>query len=791
MRMARHKQLNFITNVRTKDIVGRELINDDNVAIIELIKNSKDAGSPNVHIEFSEPKGGRSELTIMDAGKGMNLDDIEYKWLNLAYSEKRGKSKKSGNVYAGSKGIGRFSCDRLGEKLDLFTRQKNGEICWLHIDWTEFEIDERDTQIQSIKMDARIISDKEFKEQTERDPFRQGTLLIVSDLRARWTKAKLVSLHKELERFSIDPEKKFKVFIGAGEFPEEKKLNGQVESLIFEKLDFRTTSMHATIGKDGKEIEFELRHNGESLFKVSEVNIYSELRDITSSIFFLNRAGKSYFTKNTGYRPVNYGSIFLFLNGFRVLPYGQDGDDWLGVDRRNAQGRTRHLGTRDIVGFVRVNDKTSAFSPVTSREGLVHNEAFFQLAENVRYRINIPGRREEKDRSLLARMFRKLEHFVVRGLDWDRVESLSIDELESQSYPKRDREKLKTLETILLRESQSDDIRKVEFNLNALKKIARDEIEAYANLVETVSQKLGSKSALSMTASDKKKLSALLEHQARERERLIEERDSFKAVAEEEGMARKQAEEAKHSALQAVEVERKQRIFFQKNTSLSYDHVQNIHHQIGILAGTIFKQTNKALRDYKKHPDSDWTERLITLLEKNLMAVDKIQKASKFSTRANFNVESNETTNDLVVFIQEYVEEFVQYSGFDTHISFQNKENATFRCTFTPIEVTIMVDNIIDNSNKHGARNIVISVDQIKNGLILSFRDDGKGVSEFGAVSDVFKKGISTTNGAGIGLYHVSKILKDWRGVNAFASLINNEQLGCTLEIKMERASGE
>lgn len=40
----------------------------------------------------------------------MNRYDIENKWLFVAHSEK----KDSDRVYAGSKGIGRFSCDRLG-----------------------------------------------------------------------------------------------------------------------------------------------------------------------------------------------------------------------------------------------------------------------------------------------------------------------------------------------------------------------------------------------------------------------------------------------------------------------------------------------------------------------------------------------------------------------------------------------------------------------------------------------------------------------------------------------------
>ncbi|MFP9045197.1 ATP-binding protein, partial [Enterococcus faecalis] len=75
-------------------------------------------------------------IIIQDNGKGMNRDDIENKWLFVAHSEKRNSER----VYAGSKGIGRFSCDRLGKKLVL-TSKKENQLSELSIDWGEFEKD--------------------------------------------------------------------------------------------------------------------------------------------------------------------------------------------------------------------------------------------------------------------------------------------------------------------------------------------------------------------------------------------------------------------------------------------------------------------------------------------------------------------------------------------------------------------------------------------------------------------------------------------------------------------------
>lgn len=46
--------VNFIANAGVKDIVGRGLIYNDNVAIIELIKNSRDAFSSQVILELRD-----------------------------------------------------------------------------------------------------------------------------------------------------------------------------------------------------------------------------------------------------------------------------------------------------------------------------------------------------------------------------------------------------------------------------------------------------------------------------------------------------------------------------------------------------------------------------------------------------------------------------------------------------------------------------------------------------------------------------------------------------------------
>ena len=48
--------LHFKTNVQIKSIIGKDLINDDNIAILELVKNSFDADAKRVDISFCNLK---------------------------------------------------------------------------------------------------------------------------------------------------------------------------------------------------------------------------------------------------------------------------------------------------------------------------------------------------------------------------------------------------------------------------------------------------------------------------------------------------------------------------------------------------------------------------------------------------------------------------------------------------------------------------------------------------------------------------------------------------------------
>ena len=70
--------LHFKTNTLLKNLVGKDLINDDNIAVVELIKNAYDAGSKSANIIFenlTNPETGKPgpRIVIVDQGSGMSL----------------------------------------------------------------------------------------------------------------------------------------------------------------------------------------------------------------------------------------------------------------------------------------------------------------------------------------------------------------------------------------------------------------------------------------------------------------------------------------------------------------------------------------------------------------------------------------------------------------------------------------------------------------------------------------------------------------------------------------------
>lgn len=765
------KELRFKTNTLLKNLVGKDLINEDNIAIVELVKNSYDAQSPSVKVIFDQDSSIEahdliSRIVVADEGTGMSITDIEEKWLNIAYSEKKNTAPEGGAYYAGNKGVGRFSCDRLGSHLHLLTRTQDGPLLHMPINWVDFEVEgNKDRLIQDVVLTAKEITDEEARNFAGIDFPKFGTVLVITTLRSVWDRDKLLELKRSLERF-VNPNQTFQrdalrldLIVPsekAGDIGKEyhDQVNGEVRNQIFEKLRFNSTYIESKIIDDGKLIATELVHEGEPVFRLHEVNNrYKDLGDVRIIIYFLNPYKKAYFTRQTGIRSVDFGSIFLFLNGFRVAPYGDRGNDWLGMDFRKTQGTTRYLSSRDVVGRIEIYGDEKHYAPISSREGLKNTDSFVALKDD--YFIEV---------------LRRLERFVVDGLDWDSVpESLRQDLATSkgldwnetrESYAetwgkKRQRIALSILGLI---GASPKYIVRFWFNPALLESVVEERAAEVRNLLAEIEGIDSTKIDVNLSSGLKKVRDLVAE----------KEREAKAAKQEAAGLRIQVARQTK--ALEKAEGEREtykaQTLFLKSVAPHEVRDLLTFHHQINHDSTLLGKHISKALREVRKISDASLMSALEPL-QKAFALNQRIGAVARFATKANFRAGIKKEPTDLAAFFDQYINNIARdftASGIDLNV--KNSVREAFDVKASRVELSILADNIISNSVKALAHRLDVEITlKSANVLRVVFRDDGKGLSpELPDVESMFDIGVTTTTGSGLGLFHSRRIVSDLGG---------------------------
>lgn len=163
--MQRSEKMNLTASARLIMQLGEQLIEDELVALLELIKNAYDADANNVDVIIDTvaiTPYGIGRIEIKDDGNGMLPSIVKKSFLRLSTSFK--EEEKSSIYYhrrvLGKKGIGRLSFQRLGNYITVETvpnieRFKETELFKsedeeftneynkinIDIDWSDFPID--------------------------------------------------------------------------------------------------------------------------------------------------------------------------------------------------------------------------------------------------------------------------------------------------------------------------------------------------------------------------------------------------------------------------------------------------------------------------------------------------------------------------------------------------------------------------------------------------------------------------------------------------------------------------
>ena len=144
------KTLKIRPYARLLTMLGDQLIKNERIALVELIKNSYDADADWVKISFDNFGDNlevlsESKIIIEDNGEGMTLETIEKAWMNPATPNKFSKgepirTKTKRRTVQGEKGIGRFASLKIGKKIDIYTKPENSDSEYvIHFDFSKYD----------------------------------------------------------------------------------------------------------------------------------------------------------------------------------------------------------------------------------------------------------------------------------------------------------------------------------------------------------------------------------------------------------------------------------------------------------------------------------------------------------------------------------------------------------------------------------------------------------------------------------------------------------------------------
>ena len=356
-----------------------------------------------------------NRIIVSDQGTGMSQRDLIDNYLvigtasrkraiDTALSEYTGENRRA--PYLGEKGIGRLSAMRLGDRLTVETAtEKDKRLNVLKINWSNFN-----------NLDAMLDEIDVVPESGDAKPEVDwsGTRLIISALNSDWTLKHVKHLSEyEFPRLT-DPftntkrRPRIAIFWNGRRIPIAHmdhhlldhahasvkgkfscKKNEPTLECVFEALDLGFEHPRDEVERR----EFRLPDLISSISGTSIDVPLSALYDLGPfefEAYWFNRQRLGAID-SIGDRKVvrelqkRWSGILLFRDRFRLLPYGEDDDDWLALDRR-ALGSTGYLLNKaQFVGRVTISRLGNPqLIDQTNREGLrvcPEQQAFVSLLQ--------------------------------------------------------------------------------------------------------------------------------------------------------------------------------------------------------------------------------------------------------------------------------------------------------------------------------------------------------------------------------------------------------------------------
>jgi len=448
--------------------LGELLVGRDSTALAELIKNAYDADANNVWVSglnLDDPHA--STIVIRDDGNGMTFQQFERGYLTIASrakSEEARYSPRYGRRFTGAKGIGRLAAHKLAHELNVTSipiSNMGAAGVRAMLDWDYIEsfenLDDLDGKLpmEPIYPDAGITS--------------HGTTVELRRLRGSWTRRDLDSFVSQVGAYTPRrelyelPESDAPTFVPplltrpvqlrgssagratgtAATMAGSPPLSSRVAAGRFEvhlEGDFASGESLTADPSATAEYVLEIASSTNSLdYGIARTASFSAtlpegLRTAIPTVSLPPLEGGPYFSARifakSGRRTWDRAAagVRVYMEGFRVLPYGDERDDWLEIDAQYTE-RRRELATLGerfnserlfgtaastneglsalpnngyLGGVFLTEDASGGLTMLINREGFVPGPEFSRLSDSVKRGIDYLTRARARDKAAAA-----------------------------------------------------------------------------------------------------------------------------------------------------------------------------------------------------------------------------------------------------------------------------------------------------------------------------------------------------------------------------------------------------
>ena len=355
-----------------------------------------------------------NRIIVSDQGTGMSQQDLVDNYLVIGTASRKRAidaalaehtAGKRSAPYLGEKGIGRLSAMRLGDRLTVETAEKQDKrLNLLRIDWSAFN--DLDAMLDEIN-----VAPERGDVKPEAD--WSGTRLIISSLSADWTHDRVKDLGEHDFARLTDPfadakrRPRIAIFWNGNRIPVthmDRHLLAHAHATVKGRYVYKEMGPVLECRFEAVDLGFEHPHEVEKReFPMPDLqgaitgtsgeiplSALNDLGQFEFEAYWFNRQRLGRID-SIGDRKVvrdlqkRWSGILLFRDGFRVLPYGEDDDDWLALDRRALASTGYLLNKTQFVGRITISRLGNPFLiDQTNREGLrvcPEQQAFISLLQ--------------------------------------------------------------------------------------------------------------------------------------------------------------------------------------------------------------------------------------------------------------------------------------------------------------------------------------------------------------------------------------------------------------------------